>query len=94
MYGTDLDSTYWSGSTHTCNYIDNSASPKGDSYVIVTLPFYLEIKEIYNMGDKQTEFYLLDPLDTFINVAGTTYVGDISLYPNVKLAASTKGVDS
>jgi hypothetical protein len=70
------------------------------------LPFYLEIKEIYNMGDKQTEFYLLDPLDTvvngysasqlntFINVAGTTYVGDISLYPNVKLAASTKGVDS
>ena len=52
MYGTDLGSSYWPGATHTCNYIQNSANPKGDAYIIVTLPFYLEIKEIYNMGDK------------------------------------------
>jgi hypothetical protein len=57
MIGTSYDSGYFSSRYHTCNFVNNNNRGIGgrptneNSYIVMTLPYYLEIKEIYNMGN-------------------------------------------
>jgi len=59
MIGTSQGSGSWSyfkNNDHTCNFVNNNNPGGGkpnneNAYILIRLPYYLEIKEIYHMGD-------------------------------------------
>ena len=70
--------------------------------MLVTLPFYLEIKEIYHQGDFEVAYYLGDPVKSQINSGTASTIntivdqltgGDVGKYsklPGAKVIANSK----
>jgi hypothetical protein len=92
MLGTPQNGqSFYRSKPHTCNYVDNEQSSQNtNGYIVVTLKYYMEIKEIYNFGDFQTDFYLGDPLNaefsststasTLNTLLSTSYTSDASTF--------------
>jgi hypothetical protein len=60
--------------TQTCTWIENSG---GNSVVLVTLPKYLEIQEIYHHGDQEVAYYLGNPVLPEINAGDASTINTL-----------------